>query len=174
MEQKKVLRLIVLVFILIMAWTWALKPKKIKVENVESKKEMPVEKSVGGIDLRNIEENFSKVKKSLKEIRETFSHKVEKIEIRKDPLKPWIVKKKEENIVKEEKKVEPEKPDFFISGILYDRNKSFVIIGNEVKEEGENIGNFTIYKILPEKIIVKDKMGNFFEVFFTFEKGEKK
>jgi len=177
MEQKKILRLIILIFVLIIAWTFSLKPRKVKVKNY--KKIQTIEENLAEVDLRKIEENFETAKKKLNEISKIEKPEINKIFVLKDPLKPWLPeKKKEEKIIKEEakeeKKVEPQKPDFCISGIVYDEKKPYVIINDEVKGESERIGNFTIQKIYSDRIVVKDGFENYFVVKFDYEKGEKK
>jgi len=177
MEQKKVLRFIILIFVLIIAWSFALKPKKVTVKSYDKNK--IIGENSGEIDLRKIEENFETTKKKLDEITKIEKPKINKIFVLKDPLKPWLPeKKKEEKIikeeVKEEKKIEPKQPDFYISGIVYDEKKPYVIINDEVKSEGERIGNFTIQKIYSDRIVVKDEFENYFVVKFDYEKGEKK
>ncbi|MCM8807224.1 MAG: hypothetical protein NC926_04620 [Candidatus Omnitrophica bacterium] len=163
MERKK-LTLLVLTIVLILLWAWQLKPKKkkINIEPVIEEKEI-----IAGINLREIEENFSEIKKKIVEIENINKANIGKITIQKNPLKPWILRK--ESLTKEEK--EPEKPNFKISGIVQGSKKSYVIIDNEVKEEGETIGNFIIFKIYPEKVILKDMTGNFFTLNFEFEQG---
>lgn len=168
MERKRVL-LLVLIVIFVILWAWQLKPKK-KINKQMIEPLVEEKEIIAGVDLRKIEENFSEIKKKMGEFE---NNKIEKIVISKNPLKPWIIKKEPEKIVKEEKKKEPEKPDFKILGIVYDNKKSYVVINDEVKEEGETIGNFVLQKIYPDKIIVKDKDENFFILNFELEKGEK-
>lgn len=174
MERKKVL-LLVLIVIFIILWGWQLIPKK-KINKEIAEPLFEEKEIIAGIDLRKIEENFSEIKKKISGFE---NNKIEKIVISKNPLKPWIIKKEPEKIIKEEEKVkkeeekEPEKPNFKILGIVYDNKKSYVVINDEVKGEGEMIGNFVIQKIYPDKIIVKDKDKNFFTLNFEFEKGEK-
>jgi len=173
MEQKNVLRLIILIFVLIIAWSFALKPKKVTFKSYD--KNQSAGENSGEIDLRKIEENFEVARKRLDEISKIEKPKINKIFVLKDPLRPWLPeKKKEEKVVKEEKKVEPKKPDFYISGIVYDEKKPYVIINDEVKSEGEKIENFTIQKIYSDRIVVKDEFENYFVVKFDYEKGEKK
>jgi len=171
MEQKKIIRLIVLILVLIIAWSFALRPKKITVKNYE--KNQIIEENLGEIDLRKIEENFETAKKKLEEISKLEKSIINKTFVLKDPLKPWLPEKKEDKILKEEK-VEPQKPNFYISGIVYDEKKPYVVINDEVKCEGEKIGNFIIQKINSDKIVVKDEFENYFVVKFEYEKGEKK
>jgi len=173
MEQKNVLRLIILIFVLIIAWSFALRPKKVTFKSYN--KNQSTGENSGEIDLRKIEENFETTKKKLDEITKIEKPKINKIFVLKDPLRPWLPeKKKEEKIIKEEKKIEPKKPDFYISGIVYDEKKPYVIINDEVKSEGEKIENFTIQKIYSDRIVVKDEFENYFVVKFDYEKGEKK
>ncbi|MCM8785454.1 MAG: hypothetical protein NC827_01670 [Candidatus Omnitrophica bacterium] len=171
MEKKKI-TLAILILFFVFTWGWQLKPKRGKISKKIDDQNVIVEKeTIGGIDLREIENNFSEIKKKIDEFKLS---KLEKIKITKDPLKEWVIKKGPEIIVKEIEKKEPIKPDFKISGIVYDKKNPYVIINNEIKEEGEKISNFIIQKIYPEKIILKDEMENFFILDFEFEKGEKK
>ncbi|MCM8767457.1 MAG: hypothetical protein NC921_01565 [Candidatus Omnitrophica bacterium] len=174
MEKKKI-TLIVLIIIFVFLWGWNLKPKKVKKYEETNQQNIIEEKEIiGGIDLRKIENNFSEIRKKIDELK---VNKPEKINILKNPLKSWIVKKEVEKIIKKEEQIKEEqikieKPDFKISGIVYDKEKPYVILNNEIKEEGNEIGNFIIQKIYPEKIILKDKNENFFTINFDFEKGE--
>ncbi|MCM8804800.1 MAG: hypothetical protein NC833_06065 [Candidatus Omnitrophica bacterium] len=171
MERKKILLLfLTLIFILSWGWQLILKKKRDKkmTEPLVEEKEI-----IWGIDLRKIEENFSEVKKKMDEFENNINFKRGKITISKNPLRPYLIKKQPEKIIKEEEKKQPEKPNFKILGIVYDNKKPYVVINDEVKEEGEMIGNFVLQKIYPDKIVVKDKDENFFTLNFEFEKGEK-
>ncbi len=171
MEKKKLVRLGFLILVLIIAWIFALKPKKIVVKNIEKKE--TYNESFGDIDLRKIEENFESAKKKLNEIEGIENLKIKKVYVLKDPLKVYLPEKKKEEKIIEEKK-EPKKPDFYISGIVYDEKIPYVIINDEVKKEGEKIGDFIIQKIYNDRIIVKDNDKNIFVLNFNYEKGEKK
>ena len=171
MEKKKLVRLGFLILVLIIAWIFALKPKKIVVKNIEKKE--TYNESFGDIDLRKIEENFESAKKKLNEIEGIENLKIKKVYVLKDPLKVYLPEKKKEEKIIEEKK-EPKKPDFYISGIVYDEKIPYVIINDEVKKEGEKIGDFIIQKIYNDRIIVKDNDENIFVLNFNYEKGEKK
>lgn len=169
MERKKIL-LIFLIIIFILVWGWQLKPKKKKI-NKNILEETIVEKEIiGGIDLKKIEENYSEIKKKITEFENNINSKKEKVVISKNPLKAWIVKKE----YKKEEEIEVKKqPDFKVSGIVYDKKRPYVIIDGEVKEEGDEISGFIIQKIYSEKIVLKDKYGNFFTLNFEYEKGGK-
>ncbi|MGC8976552.1 MAG: hypothetical protein ACP5OB_02900 [Candidatus Ratteibacteria bacterium] len=171
MEKKKLVRLGFLILVLIIAWIFALKPKKIVVKNIEKKE--TYNESFGDIDLRKIEEDFESTKKKLNEIEGIENLKIKKVYVLKDPLKVYLPEKKKEEKIIEEKK-EPKKPDFYISGIVYDEKIPYVIINDEVKKEGEKIGDFIIQKIYNDRIIVKDNDKNIFVLNFNYEKGEKK
>ncbi|MFN4227962.1 MAG: hypothetical protein ACK4F0_07495 [Candidatus Ratteibacteria bacterium] len=173
MEKKKAV-LVILTLILVILWGWQLKPKKTKISEKMNEQNIIEEKEIiGGIDLRQIENNFSEIRKKIDEFKLS---KPEKIKILKNPLKSYIIKKEENGkIIKEpEKPIKVEQPDFTISGIVYDEKKPYVILNDEIKQEGSKIGDFEILKIYPEKIILKDKNENFFTINFEFEKGEKK
>jgi hypothetical protein len=173
MEQKKrILVLIILVFVLIVVWVSVLKPKK-SIKNY--KKGQISEKSFSDIDVKKIEENFEIIKRKFDEISEMEKLKLNKVFVLKDPLKAWLPEKNiEGKILKEEKKQEVQPPNFYISGIVYDEKKPYVIIDDEIKSEGEIIGNFIIQKIYEDRIVVKDEAENYFVLKFDYEKGEKK
>lgn len=174
MGRKKIF-LLFLVLIFIFLWGRQLIPRK---KNYKKMTEPLIEEkeTIAGINIRKVEENISEIKKKISEFENNITLN-EKFIISKNPLKPWITKKEPEKITKEEFvsiiKSEPQKPNFQISGIVYSDKKPYVIINNEVKEEGEKILDFIIQKIYPDKIILKDKDENFFTLDFNFEKGEK-
>lgn len=175
MERKKIIRVGILFLILIIAWVWALRPKKIVVKNTDEKK-IEVSEDIeifGGIDLRKMEEKFLQSKNKLEEIEKTKDLKFQVSKILRNPLKPWLKKKVEEKQPVQETIIKQSPPDFKVTGILYDNKKPLAVIDNEVKEEGERISKFIIKKIEPEGVIVEDEMGNSYKLKIEYEKGEK-
>jgi len=58
-----------------------------------------------------------------------------------------------------------------LSGIVYDNKKPIVILNNKVVEEKEYVGEYQVYKIFPERVIVKYK--NRYFVINPFKKETK-
>ncbi|MCX7917342.1 MAG: hypothetical protein N2589_04365 [bacterium] len=176
MEKQKIIFIVALI-VFIISWGWQLRPKKL-IEKKVRETEIEERGVIGGVDIRKIEENFYNIRKKVEEFETGSALKEKKITLLKNPLKSWIIKKEEKIIEKpkEEIVVKPketfEKPNFKISGIVYDKEQPYVIINNEVKKQGEEIGDFIIEKILEEKIILRDNDGNFFTLIFAYEKGE--
>jgi len=121
----------------------------------------PEKKEFEDFNIREVTENISKVKKTLDAL--NLNPSSLKINIERDPFIPLLEKVKKEKektkkkvITKKKKEVFIE-PEFNLSGIIYDDKKPIVILNNKVVEEKTYIGEYQIYKIFPEKVIIKYK-----------------
>ncbi|HOM27676.1 MAG TPA: hypothetical protein PKV21_09280, partial [bacterium] len=141
MKNKNVLKLVILILILLIITGWQFKPKQKKMSKKENEGIFEEKEMIGGIDLRKIEENFKSIQNKIMQMenKDKIELKYEKSKPLKNPLKSWLIKKESEKTVipeiQEEKpisiiKSEPKKPDFKISGIVYDKKISYVIIND--------------------------------------------
>jgi len=84
-------------------------------------------------------------------------------------------KKVKKNTILKEEKTEKEiiikQPELNLSGIVYDNKKPIAILNNKVVEEKDYIGEYQIYKIFPEKIIIRYR--NRYFVINPFKKETK-
>lgn len=119
----------------------------------------PDRKENTNLDIRKIEENITKVKKKLEDINSTCTPI--NLNLKRDPFLPLLKKigkkknKGEKKNTKEEKKEIFIQPEFHLNGVIYDTKKPIAILNNKVVEEKEYVGEYQIYKIFPEKIIVR-------------------
>ncbi|HNS32873.1 MAG TPA: hypothetical protein PKN36_07870 [bacterium] len=123
------------------------------------------------VDVTGIEENIQEMKKKLDAFPENLYK--QKNNLKRDPfVSPFINTEKDirqnGNILKEqdaeitkEEVISP--PDFIISGILYGE-KPQAIIGTEVKEEGDFLGEYQVYKIAEDRVLIKYR-----DKIFAFE-----
>ncbi|MCM8820845.1 MAG: hypothetical protein NC932_02715 [Candidatus Omnitrophica bacterium] len=114
----------------------------------------PVDKSVeiSNIDVNRIESDIKKLKKKVEETENNTGSSG--VRLKKDPFATLIIPEQRSPIVKEDEK-EKVLPDIVLFGIVSDGNKSLAIIGDEVKREGEFIGECEIYKIREENVLIK-------------------
>ena len=167
-EKKRILKIGILVILLFVIFfsTLTLKGK----ENASAEGQKNKEKRLSVV-LQEAEEHFAEVKKRTQDI-DNMKKTPELNLVRKDPFNPIKRKidvEKVEKIIREEEKKEI---TFLISGIVYDEQKPMVIIGDNVKCEGEYIEEYQIYKIFPDSILLKN--GNdFYELKMNFEEMTK-
>ena len=102
---------------------------------------------VAGIDLNQIESNIQKLRKNVAEIENRKG--ASDVRLKRDPFATLIIPEKKKIV--EEK----ERPSLTLYGIVSDGNRTLAIIDNEVKGEGESIGDCRIYKITGEAVLLK-------------------
>ncbi|MCD6221003.1 hypothetical protein J7K25_02450, partial [bacterium] len=94
--------------------------------------------------------------------RDPFISLLEKVKKKKEKIKKKkVIKKKKEVFIE---------PEFNLSGIVYDDKKPIVILNSKVVEEKKYLGEYQIYKIFPEKVIIKYK--NRYFVISPYKKGK--
>jgi hypothetical protein len=106
------------------------------------------------IDIEEVEDNIHKLRKSISTLEEVGEVPV--IHMRKDPFVSLIKDRgdySKTDAIVEEKIV---KPDFSITGIISNGSSSLAIIGDEVKQEGEFVGEFEVYRIDKSRVLVKN------------------
>ena len=87
--------------------------------------------------------------------------------------------KKEEKVVMKEEKVKEKKsiiidepPDFKVNGIIYSENKSYILVGEKIFKEGDEINGFVLKKIYPDYVIF-EKNGKLYKLTTEAENVEK-
>jgi hypothetical protein len=113
--------------------------------------EEPADKKI--IDIERVEDNLHKLHKSISTLED--GERAPALHMGKDPFVSLIQQREiisESAAPAEEKTVTPE---FSITGIISNGSSSLAIIGNEVKQEGEHIGEFEVYKIEKDRVLVK-------------------
>jgi hypothetical protein len=128
------------------------------------------------ISIESVEDKLNRLKKSMNSLQ--YDTKCSDVSIKRDPFVSLIPDKKDgsnlKTTPKEEKIV---RPDFSISGIIFNGRSSLAIIGDEVKQEGESIGEFEVYRIEKDRVFVRDGK-NMFTLLFpsdeTFMPVEKR
>lgn len=121
----------------------------------------PVEKpaksqTVSRIDVDRIEQDVEKLRKSVAELENNTSSSG--VRLKRDPFATMVVPPQITPIIAEEKKEDRKKQildDIILYGIVSDGTTSLAIIGDEVKREGEAIGDCEVYKIKEENILIK-------------------
>jgi len=81
----------------------------------------------------------------------------------------------EEKVIKEKKFesiIIEEPPNFKVSGILYSKNKSLILVGEKIFKEGDEIDGFLLKKIYPDYIIF-EKRGKLYKLTTEAENVEK-
>lgn len=123
----------------------------------------------GELDVMKIENNISELRKSLDALPDTGIRQNVYLKIRRDPFVSLIpapgVRSGTGTAVTgggEEKKTII--PGMHVSGIVFDSKLPLAIIGTEVKKEGESIGEFEVYRIEKDKVLIKHG-----EEIFPFE-----
>ncbi len=123
--------------------------------NVEklSDKQSSGKSSYGIIGVTAVEDNIKQLNKALESLPEGQARQNPRI--RRDPFVPLMpVVTRSVDTGQEEKVAIPE---FDVSGIIFDSKAPTAIIGNEVKGEGEFIGEYQVYKIMEDKVLIKYK-----------------
>jgi len=106
--------------------------------------------ATAGIDLNQIESNIQKLRKNVAEVENRKG--ISDVRLKRDPFATLIIPQKQK-ITEEEKK--KERPSLTLYGIVSDGNRALAIINNEVKGEGEMMGEFKILKIKDEYVLLK-------------------
>lgn len=106
------------------------------------------------VDINRIEKNIDKLKKSVQSINGTKNTPV--FSLKKDPFIPPPISRKKMVKEKEETKEEQqERNELVLYGIVSDGKTSIALINDEVKKEGEFIGDIEIYKIKEDTVLLK-------------------
>ncbi|GEM_PF-1672742 len=124
----------------------------------------PVDKPVKSkteprIDVDRIENDAKRLRKTVEELENVVSGSG--VRLKRDPFATLVIPEKISPIIageKTEKKEDKKKQissDIILHGIVSDGDTSLAIIGNEVKREGEFIGEYEIYKITGENVLIK-------------------
>jgi len=82
---------------------------------------------------------------------------------------------KEEKIMKEKKFesiIIDEPPDFKVNGIIYSKDKSYILVGEKIFKEGDEINGFVLKKIYPDYVIF-EKNGKLYKLTTEAENVEK-
>lgn len=123
----------------------------------------------GSVDVTKIETDLKTMRKTLDSFPVPASRK--NINLQRDPFEPFVYKERVDERGKpadapaaaDEKKQPVSRPAFNISGIIYGVSP-LVIIGNDVKAEGEFINDYHIYKIYADRVLIK-----YGDAIFPFE-----
>ncbi|MBN1445315.1 MAG: hypothetical protein JW957_04320 [Candidatus Omnitrophica bacterium] len=105
------------------------------------------------LDITKVEENLHQLKKKLDvlpaaEIRRNAGPK-------KDPFVSLIPPPSTVQETEGEPAHEEKTPELIVSGIIFDGKSPVAIIGDEVKGEGELVGEYEVYKVMEDKVIIK-------------------
>ncbi|MCX8082229.1 MAG: hypothetical protein N3D17_02355 [bacterium] len=98
------------------------------------------------IDVNTIEQGIEKLKESIQLIDKDRTST--SIHLKKDPFIPLTISNKK---FEEQKLLE-----LTLSGIITDGRISMAIINDDVKKEGEFIGSIQVYKILSDRVLLKE------------------
>jgi len=111
------------------------------------------------IGLKNLYKKWEKLGK-----RDPFQFKEERI----------IEKEKFENIPREfESIIIEEPPNFKITGIIYSKNKSYILVEEKILKEGDEIDGFILKKVYPDYVIF-EKKGKLYKLTTEAENVEEK
>jgi len=106
------------------------------------------------VDVAMIESNIHKMKKKLESLRQKEPEHI--LNVNRDPFTPPFrepaVKKTDNGSIL--KPVEIKAPQLLLTGIIW-AEKPLAIIGQEVRAEGEYVGQYQVYRIEKERIIIK-------------------
>ena len=82
---------------------------------------------------------------------------------------------KEEKVIKEKKFesiIIDEPPDFKVNGIIYSKDKSYILVGEKIFKERDEINGFVLKKIYPDYVIF-EKNGKLYKLTTEAENVEK-
>ena len=110
------------------------------------------------LNISEVEKNISNLKELLNSIPPVGER--QNLKIKRDPFAPMSTEKKvsaveiKENTEENKKK---EVPVVNVSGIVFNRKMRLAVIGNEVKKEGEYIGEYEVYRIEKDRVLLNYK-----------------
>jgi hypothetical protein len=106
------------------------------------------------LDITKVEENLNQLKKKLDIM--PVAESIRNAGTKKDPFVSLIPPQKIAAQESESGAVHEEKtPEFIVSGIIFNGESTIAIIDDEVKKEGEYIGEYEVYRIMEDKVLIK-------------------
>jgi hypothetical protein len=171
-EKKQLIILGSLILILVISWSVVLSTsgndtvKRITVEDTAKtgKAQKLMVKTIfpAKINPGQLENNLIKLKENIEEVERIEESNHRKLKFGKDPFADYektavtTAKSKindQDDNVSESKNIQL--PGFRVTGIIYDEVKPLAIIDDKVFAEKDTIGEYTVYHIFPEKVLVK-------------------
>ncbi len=106
------------------------------------------------LDITKVENSLNQLKRTLDVMPAGDSR--QNVRLKRDPFVPLFSpesakKETADGTAGEIKKA----PEFNVYGIIFDSKSSIAIIGDEVKKEGEYIGEYQVYKIMKDNVLIK-------------------
>lgn len=170
-ERTKKILVVVLGAVLVVTWVLVLRPKKkTEVKTVSGHPSAPSAVTVTGsvankagsaekIDMPKIESDLTRIESALAKMGAEENRGLT-AEMPRDPFHPYVGGR---SIVREQAgqpavvTETTDAPTFVVSGIVYDKEKPLAIIDEEVKTQDEVKAGYLIYRILPDRVLLKKK-----------------
>ncbi|MCX7704836.1 MAG: hypothetical protein N2115_01075 [bacterium] len=162
-NKKTLILLLILLLVFIFTFVRALKPVKPKTVGIAPNKSIQSEilslSNEEVFDFQQMDLSVSRLNSVIKSLEQQKEEDIVAIDVKRNPF-----------TVQQESKLIPgrtsetfsilrqdfvEAPDFKVSGIVYDKEKPMIIIGDEVKAENETKNGYTIKKILSDRVVLK-------------------